>query len=181
MKTKLFFTVLVITFFMTSIMLASSFALAKRPSGPAGKSNIAHLYLYQKDPTTWEKIEDGAWGKLTYNPAGSKFKFIFNGHRLKPNVEYSLIYYANPWPGNHPGALLDSGVSNDEGDLHLGGSVELNMDLPDPGDGNYPYGAKIWLVPSKDYDAANCMMIAWNPAEYLFEEKLITYDDVDVP
>ena len=43
------------------------------------------------------------------------------------------------------------------GDLHLGGFVELNVDLPDPEDGNYPCGAKIWLAPSKDYDAADCV------------------------
>ncbi len=54
------------------------------------------------------------------------------------------------------------------------------MDLPDPKDANYPDGAKIWLVLSEDYDAAEKKMTVWNPAEYLFEYELITYDDTDV-
>mgnify|MGYP000005723989 CR=1 FL=1 len=181
MKTKLFTLALIISLLAVGITVMAFSAYAKGPSGPAGKSNIAHLYLYQKDPGTWEIIEDGAWGKLTYIQSGSEFKFVFNGHGLKPNTEYSLIYYADPWPGNNPGALISEGTSDDEGNLHLGGSIELNMDLPDPSDANYPDGAKVWLVPSSDYDASNCKLIAWNPTEYLFEEKLITYDDTDVP
>jgi len=168
--------------FAMSMLLVSALAmpvLAKGPSGPAGKSNVAHLYLYQKVPGIWEIVEGGAWGKLKYNLAGSEFNFVFNGHGLKPNTEYSLIYYADPWPGNHPGALIASGKSNDEGNLHLKGSVDLGMDLPDLDDANT--GAKIWLVLSSDYDEANHKMIGWNPAEYLFEDKLISYDDTDAP
>ena len=52
--------------------------------------------------------------------------------------------------------------------------------MPDLKDANYPDGAKIWLAPSSDYDASGCRLIAWNPTEYLFEEKLIAYDDTDV-
>ena len=51
------------------------------------------------------------------------------------------------------------------------------MDLPDSADANYPGGARIWLVPSADYDDANCKMIGWNPGAYLFEHNLITYTD----
>ena len=32
----------------------------KIPNGPAGRSPIAHLYFYEKDPDTWEIVEDGA-------------------------------------------------------------------------------------------------------------------------
>lgn len=52
------------------------------------------------------------------------------------------------------------------------------MDLPHSDDENYPDGAKIWLVPSSDY--GNTGVIGWNPAKYLFEHDLITYDDTDV-
>lgn len=138
------------------------------------------LYLYPKDPSTWEIIDNGTWAMMVYNEQGPTFEYMLDGHGLKPNIDYSLIYYADPWPGNHPGALIDSGTTDDSGELHLAGSVELNMDLPHPDDANYPHGAKIWLVPSSDYDPLQTKMVAWNPTEYLFEGHLITYDDTQV-
>jgi len=148
--------------------------------GQAGKSNVAHLYLYEKDPSDWSIVEDGAWGKMKYNLAGPTFDFVFNGHELEPNMDYSLIYYADGWPGDHPGALIASGTSNKGGNIHLAGSPDLGMDLPDSDDANYPDGAKIWLVPSDDYNAAAKKVIVWNPREFLFESDLITYDDTDL-
>lgn len=159
-------------------------ALAKGPNGPAGNSNKAHLYLYEKDPSTWNIVDGGAWGKMTYNQAGSTFDYVFNGHELQPNTGYSLIYYADPWPGNNPGALIASGTSNDEGNIHLAGSPELNTDLPNAADANYPTGAKIWLVLSSDYNngtASTGPMTGWDPTEYLFENNLINYNDTDTP
>jgi len=167
-----------------------SMVFAKGPHGQAGKSNIAHLHLFEKDPSTWEIVEDGAWGKMKYNLAGSTFDFVFNGHGLESNTEYTLIYYADPWPGNHPGAFIASGTTNDEGDIHIMGSVDLKMDLPHPDDANHSpgqdgapdtgdEGAKIWLVLSSDYDADGKKMIGWHPTEYLFEHNLITFDDTD--
>jgi len=55
------------------------------------------------------------------------------------------------------------------------------MDLPDPADCNAGLGAKIWLVPSSDYNAGTCSMTDYNEANYLFETHLIWYDDTDVP
>jgi len=138
------------------------------------------LYLYSKDPSTWEIVENGPWAIMVYDPQGPTFDYALDGHGLKPNTDYSLIYYADPWPGNHPGALIGNGTTDGSGELHLAGSVELNMDLPDPADANYPTGAKIMLVLSSDYDASQTKMVAWNPTEYLFEGHLITYDDTDV-
>lgn len=63
-----------------------SMALAKGPSVPGRKSNTANLYLFEKDPTTWEIVDGGAWGKMKYNLAGSTFDFIFNAHGLEPNA-----------------------------------------------------------------------------------------------
>ncbi|MFH1926556.1 MAG: hypothetical protein ABIK79_00075 [Chloroflexota bacterium] len=148
-------------------------------NGRAGKSNVGHLYLYEKDPSDWSIVEGGAWGKMIYSLSGPEFAFVFNGHRLDPDTEYSLIYYADLWPGNHPGALIASGTTCIEGNINLVDCVDLGMDLPDPADANYPDGAKIWLVLSDDYDGSK--MTAWNPEEYLFEYDLITYDDTDVP
>ena len=74
----------------------------------------------------------------------------------------------------------------------LKGSVNLDMDLPYPGDANYDYldccaeygaghGAKIWLVPSECYDSTNLVIQEnqWQPKRFLFETKLITYDDTN--
>jgi len=148
---------------------------AKGPHGQAGKSNIAHLYLFEKDPSTWEIVEDGAWGKMKYNLAGSEFEFVFNGHGLEPGYEYTLVYYPDPWPGNGLICLGDD-TANDDGNVHIMGSVDTG-DLPASDDEND--GAKIWLVLSSDVDCENQYMIGWHPTEYLFEHNLITFDDTD--
>jgi len=140
-------------------------------TGQAGKSNIAHLYLHEKDPGTWDIVPDGAWGKMKYNISGETFDFVFNGHGLVEGTEYTLIYYPDPWPGE--GLIcLGSGTVNEEGDIHIAESVDTG-DLPIEGDEND--GAKIWLVLSDDFDCSGGWS-AWNPTEYLFEEDLITFD-----
>ncbi len=149
----------------------------KGPSGPAGRSSMAHLYLYEKDPSTWEIVEDGAWGKMTYQTSGMYFSFVFNGHGLVPDSEYTLIYYPDPWPGK--GLIcLGTGIVNEEGNVHIKGAVETCGDLPMKSDDNYLYGAKIWLVLSGDVDCDGRAMIGWNPTDYLFEHVLITYKDI---
>jgi len=142
--------------------------------GLAGKSNVAHLYLYEKD-AVWDIVEDGAWGKMNYKLSGSTFDFVFNGHGLDPNIDYSLIYYPDPWPGN--GLIcLGAGSANEGGNVHIMGAAETG-DLPAEGDTNR--GAKIWLVLSDDVECG-VQMVGWNPTEYLFEYDLITFDDTDV-
>jgi len=175
-------------------LLGGSVVMAKGKHGPAGKSNVAFLYLYEKDPSTWEIVDGGAWGKLKYNLSGSTFDFVFNGHELEAGGDYTLIYYPDPWPGD--GLIcLGSGTANDDGDVHIMGSVDTG-DLPIPADKNnidnedrYEWinedynGAKIWLVLSDDVDCDNDTnkMMGWNPTKYLFEYDLITFDDTDVP
>ena len=144
--------------------------------GQAGNSTVAFVELWEKDPTTWNITEEGAWGKLKYNLEGPEFDFVFNGHGLEADTEYSLIYYADPWPGTG-GALIAGGTSNGGGNIHLAGSTDIGT-LPAEEDEND--GAKIWLVLSDDYDADAGEMTGWNPEEYLFEYDLITYDDTDV-
>lgn len=148
------------------------------PNGPAGRSPIAHLYLYEKDPATWEIVEDGAWGKMKHNIYGTSFNFVFNGHGLEVGYDYTLIYYPDPWPGS--GLIcLGSGIADIEGNVHIQGSVDTG-DMPSIDDANFDSGAKIWLVLTDDVDCVMTEMIGWNPAEYLFEYDLINFDDTDL-
>lgn len=128
-----------------------------------GKSESEHLYLYEKNPTTWEIVEGGAWGKMNFSVG----RFTFNGHGLAVEQEYSLIYYPDPWPGNGL-MVLGTGVAHGDGDVNIRGSFDF-AGIPIEGDENE--GAKIWLVLSSDVGEGK--MIGWHPAEYLFEYMLI--------
>ena len=155
-------------------VLLGSIAIAKGPSKPAGESNKAHLYLFEKDPNTWDIVEKGSWGKMKYNLEGSTFDFKFIGHKLLPEEEFTLIYYPDPWPGS--GLIcLGTNISDEDGNINIRGSLDVG-DLPAEYDENYPDGAKIWLVLSCDVDCEAAMMIDWNPTEYLFEFDLITFN-----
>jgi len=148
--------------------------LAKGPTGPAGKSNKAHLYLHEKDEH-WDIVEDGAWGKMTYDQSGSEFDFVFNGHGLNPAGEYTLIYYPDPWPGTGLICLGD-GVANPGGNVHIMGNRDIPY-LPTSDDENFPDGAKIWLVLTDDVTCGqSSRMDGWNPASYLFEYDLIKFN-----
>lgn len=152
---------------MSTPVLAKGDNPANNRSGGVGKSNNAFLYLYEKDPVSWNISwgEDMALGKMKFNLEGQTFDFLFNGHGLEAATNYSLIYYPEPqttWPW--PVEVLATGMSNDEGDIHLDGSVELPDGLSD---------AKIWLV--LDGDIVGGELSGWNPSEYLFEHNLITY------
>jgi hypothetical protein len=147
----------------------------------AGQSNTAHLYLFEKDPDSWNIVKRGAWGKMRFNFSGTVFSFVFNGHKLQPGENYTLIYYpdktGNPWPRTDI-IFLGNGTANKGGNVHIADSLELNTDLPSTVDINV--GAKIWLVLSTDLNFETNTMFGWNPTEYLFEHNPITYDDTDV-
>ena len=166
--------------------------IAKGPSGPAGKSNVGHLYLYEKTPDPdfaredpWLIVEGGMWGKMKYNLSGPTFDFVFNGHGLPIGQEYTLIYYPDPWPADGLICLGSGIVVEDEsedgvGNIHIKGSVDTG-DLPKENDDNYlAGGAKIFLVPSGDVDCDNQIMIGWTGDDAnLYEGALITFDDTD--
>lgn len=156
------------------------------------KSEAGHIYLYQKDPSSWTIVEGGAWGKLNYKRKGDAFEFVFNGHKLKPNTDYKLIYYADPWPGkglngdDSCGGCLAEGTSNNGGNIHLAGTYygclpheedwnhksHVGQNKPPGHNVDCMCGAKIWLVLADDY-SDNPGMEAWNPDEYLFENSVI--------
>jgi len=169
----------------TDVVEGKPMAKEKGKSGQAGKSNIGHLYLYEKTndgSDDWPIVEGGMWGKMKYNLSGPTFNFVFNGHNLPIGQEFTLIYYPDPYPAL--GLIcLGSGIVVDEdedgnGDIHIAGSVDTG-DLPIEGDENFVDGAKIFLVPSSDVDCDGQMMIGWSDDANLYEGALITFDDTD--
>lgn len=148
---------------------------APGPEGVMGVSNMDN-----KDPVTWDPVtDDDMEGMLTYNKSGETFNYSFTGDGLQASTSYSLIYYADPYPGNHPGALIDTMTTDGSGHVAKSNNIELGMDLPTSPDSNSP-GAKVWLVPSSRYNSTTKSIIGWNPTEYLFEINLISYVDTGI-
>ena len=137
------------------------------------RAPIGHLYLFEKDPTTWEVVEDGAWGRLRYTESGPSFSFVFNGHGMVPEAEYTLIYYPDPWPA-YGLICLGGGTADGDGNVHIRDSADTG-DLPADYDENFEVGAKIWLVLSSDVRCEAQQMELWNPTEYLFDNDLIFF------
>ena len=193
----------IVSILITSFLVVPSMAKGikwetgeKGQSKQAGKSNVGHLYLYEKAPDPdatredpWLIVEGGMWGKMKYNLSGSTFDFVFNGHGLPIGQEYTLIYYPDPWPA--VGLIcLGSGIvteCEDEcigedsggGNIHIKGSVDTGS-LPIESDANYPDGAKIFLVPSSDVNCDEGTMIGWTGDDAnLYEGALINFLDTD--
>ena len=156
----------ILSLLMISVLLLSvGMAIAKK-DGQAGKSDVSHLYLYEKD-ANWDIVPDGAWGKMMFKDD----KFVFNGHGLDAGVEYTLIYYPDPWPGTAVQCLnSESVIANNGGNVHIAGDFDFAL-IPTDKDENKD-GAKIWLVLTDDVNCGT-KMTAWTPTEYLFENNLI--------
>jgi hypothetical protein len=142
-------------------------------AGPAqgidGKGRVGRLYLFEKDPVTWNIVKGGAFGIMTYKVPQSTVAeelFIFDGHRLTPDTDFSLIYY--PDSGL---IVLGKGTSDESGNVHIAGHFNFGAILPLATDAQLNDGARIWLVLSKDLGTNQ--MLSWTPTEYLFEYRLI--------
>ena len=153
---KLFIAVIIVA---VLCCIAVTPAFAAKGDNPAN-DNPNNLYLYEKD-ASWDIVWDGAWGKMNFELTGSTIDFVFNGHGLEKNTEYTLISYTDPWPGSP--VCLASGTSNGGGNIHLAGSADLGK----------TEGIFIWLVLSSDVDCDAQAMTGWNPGEYLFEHNEI--------
>ena len=128
---------------------------------------------------------DEIYADLTWTGDAEEFNYTLNGQGLTANTDYNLIYYADGWPGNNPGAFIGKHTTDGAGVIAGTGSPNLGIDLPTLPDGNFAVGAKIWLVRSADYNSGNPStgpMTAWNPSQYLFEGNVyIHYDDTNSP
>ena len=156
--------------------------------GPGPKGYHSTLTLDNKD-TNWDPIDDDIKATMTYKTEGAQFDYSLAGTVKNAGEEYCLIYYADPWPGSGntglTGALIGKATSAADKSISIANTqVELDTDLPNSGDDNYPAGAKIWLIPCSDYDTDvigdQGEMTGWHHAEYLFEEQVISYDDTDL-
>ena len=143
---------------------------------PEPAENNTVLSLENKHGEGWFITVDQTYGTLEFNPCGTPFAFTLTATGLTPSTNYSLIYYADPWAGDNPGALIWSGNTDASGNINTSGSTPLGINLPDPADGNYSTGAKIWLIPSSAYDAPTKSVTAWPyDQSWLFEYNLIKY------
>jgi len=166
--------------------------------------NTAVLILENKQPIGtdhWPIIYDDTKAILTYNLIGKNFVYTLEASGLKPGTDYSLIYYADfedrfaNWGGNNPGALLGTFTTDENGNILLTEHVEdIGMSLPCSPDANidvhdyttldgyvHAHGAKIWLVPSSDYDEISKTIYPnWHPESYLFETDLISYSNLNI-
>lgn len=147
------------------------------PDGRSGASHIAHLNFSQRDGEG-ETVEDGAWGRMKYVWSGPTFDFVFNGHELEPEDEYTMTYQLEP-VGENGALCLGSGTVNEDGDLHIRNSIELNGDLPMPADESEE-GALLVAVISGDVNCEMDEMVSYIPEDYLFGDALIEYRDTDV-
>lgn len=148
------------------------------PDGQAGRSHVAHLNFSQRDPETGDPVDDGAWGRMMYFWQGPTFDFVFNGHELPAGVEYELTYQPESEGGTSSAVCLGGGIVNEDGDLHIAESVELDGDLPVPEDASEE-GAMLAVVLSEDVDCESEEMLAFMPEDYLFGNSLVKYIDTD--
>ncbi len=127
------------------------------------KSTDRHLYLYQKDPTTWLRIKNGAWGKLTFNEYSTKF--VLDARGLVPHMAYALIRATGPRPYAH---VVARGTSDNKGHLYLRGF------WPE-------WTLRFWVVKGDDVigkpgdigPGSLDTFKAWNPKHYLFESEVL--------
>ena len=171
-----------------TVVFSTALAIAKpsQQPPPNGETRTGTLYLFQKtaaEQGPWPIVQGGSWGDLKYSLWGKTFNFMLKGRNLSPGTSYTLIYYADPWPGD--GLIcLGSGVANGGGNLNISNfNFDIGTSLPADYDANYnpvypsgAVGAKIWLVLSDDVDCGNQYMIGWNPDQYLFEYNLINFE-----
>ena len=141
----------------------------------SASAQTLNLYAkYEQGPTygPWDinACTNAPSGTLTYSLTGPA-TWSFTAEKLTPSTNYVLIYYADGWPGNNPGAVIATEASDEFGDLTMPTISAPGIDLPHLDDANYPLAGKIWLVTASDYDQANKKMLLWNPQNYLYESE----------
>src|SRR4030042_2369099 len=113
---------------------------------------LTTLILENKDQEYNRLTNEGIYAELVFNPSAATFDYDLKAYGLAAGSTYKLIYYADPWAGNHPGALIGMFLTNGSGEINeTGQSYNFGYDLPNSTDANYLDGAKIWLIPGAVY------------------------------
>jgi len=144
-----------------------------------GPQYLSYFMENKNINSDWSVIAgDAIDATLQYVPDGTTFDYKFRANGLVASHEYCLIYYADGWPGNNPGALLNHGFPDSYGKLILNGNSDIGISMPEASDANYPTGAKIWLLPCSQYNISTRSVIGWSPSltEWLFDNgSLVKY------
>ena len=99
---------------------------------------LSTVRLASKNSTTWELLNDGREATVTFEILDDTFNYDMKAKGLVPTTDYSLIYYADPWAGNHDGALLGTFTTDTTGIYSVSGvSINLDRNMPNVNDANY--------------------------------------------
>jgi len=157
------------------ILIIGLVVFAILPFFAAGKNvpakGLKTTYLYPGDSNN-----KTAWGKITYNVAGSTFDFTFIGIAPVINDWYALVVGEDPL--NHPETAVilhyprSHGVT---GEINITKSIELDRDLKK---------VQVWLVLGSDIRTDGrykriLEWVGWHPEKHLFGAKLVHYNDSD--
>jgi len=121
------------------------------------------LYLYAKDPVTWQVINGGGAAELNINrPSG---KFAIEAHGLLPKTEYALVRSAGQ---SQSGQVLVRSVTDNLGNFKSSGIW-------------HEWTNKFWVVLGKDLQGnardfkpgMRDTLKGWNPKQYLFESEIL--------
>ena len=155
-------------------------------------TSAASVNLVHKDgPPDWNEIDSA--GLLEYSMPCSGEVMTYTFTVIEPgtmlaNTPYSLVFYSRTEEGtwkpdtvwtNQSTSLIDSGTTDGDGNLVLSGTFDFSthgqgLEYIDDGkdyDGSVK-GAKVWLVPSANYDGSSTL--SWNPTAFLFERDLVS-------
>jgi len=130
-----------------------------------------NIRLAQKNPADWSVVEGGSGNAILSH--GDRVKGIIR--KMEPNTKYTLIYYGygannDVWPY---ATCISNTTTNKHGSARF---LTKNFDYSGfvtDGNSDATNKQKFWVILSSDVDCENHMMTAWNPTEYLFEQKTI--------
>jgi len=167
-----------------SVTADIAFRVEQSRNNPGFRCDNTHKLVLENETINpsgpWIVKNDNIGGLLTWTGDANEFNFTLTAQGLPINTPYSLIYYADPYPGNHPGKLIWTVSTDGAGTINTSGSPDLGMNLPQAADANAAIGAKIWLIPSANYNGVDSVT-TWAPDNtWLFEGNVyIKYDDTD--
>ena len=131
-------------------------------------------------------IIDNRMGVLKYDYMAPEFNYNFFATGLVDG-DYQLIYYPDDWETSKQVVLIGNSITAVNSKIDTGDqSANLGMDLPNSVAGfdtNYPYGAKVWLVPSNSLSGTGTTLLWSYHPQFLFENwpGLINYKQGNRP